>query len=102
MVMVSEFTAGHAEAFAGLLQDAGRAQIIGTPSRGSLAQFSPMTLPSSQIQMLIPIGDYLGLKNTSWRGRGVQPNIVSAKAWEDFTAGDDPQLKQAVDALTGK
>lgn len=102
VVLVSEMTAGNAEAFAGLLQDAGRAQIAGTPTRGSLAQFSPMTLPSSQIQMLIPSGDYLGLKNTSWRGKGVQPNIVSNKAWENFTADDDPQLQQAIDALTGK
>jgi carboxyl-terminal processing protease len=101
-VLVSEMTTGNAEAFAGLLQDAGRAQIIGAPTRGQLAQFSPMTLPSSQIQMLIPSGDFLGLKNTSWRGKGVQPNIVSNKAWEDFTAANDPQLQQAIDALTGK
>jgi C-terminal processing protease CtpA/Prc len=102
VVLVSEQTAGQAEAFAGLLQDAGRAQVIGNPTRGLLAQFSPMTLPTSQIQMLIPTGDYVGLKNTSWRGKGVQPNIVSDKAWEEFTADDDPQLQQAIDALTGK
>ncbi len=102
VVLVSEMTAGQAEAFAGLLQDAGRAQIIGTATRGLLAQFSSTILPSSQIQMLIPSGDYLGLKNTSWRGKGVQPNITSDKAWEDFTAQDDPQLQQAIDALTGK
>lgn len=101
-VLVSEQTTGQAEAFAGLLQDAGRAQIIGTPTRGLLAQFSPMTLPSSQIQMLIPTGDYVGVKNNSWRGKGVQPNITSDKLWEEFTAEDDPQLKQAIDALTGK
>ncbi len=101
-VLVSEQTAGQAEAFAGLLQDAGRAQIIGTPTRGLLAQTSPMTLPSSQIQMLIPVGDYVGLKNNSWRGKGVQPNIVSDKSWEEFTAENDPQLMQAIDALTGK
>lgn len=101
-VLVSEMTSGNAEAFAGLLQDAGRAQIIGSPTRGMLAQFSPMLLPSSQIQMLIPSGDYLGLKNTSWRGKGVQPNIVSNKAWEEFTADNDPQLQQAIDALMGK
>jgi carboxyl-terminal processing protease len=101
-VLVSEQTAGQAEAFAGLLQDAGRAQIIGTPTRGLIAQISPMTLPTSQIQMLIPTGDYVGLKNNSWRGKGIQPNILSDKQWEEFTADNDPQLQQAIDALTGK
>jgi carboxyl-terminal processing protease len=102
VVLVSEQTTGQAEAFAGLLQDAGRAQIIGNPTPGLLAQISPMTLPTSQIQMLIPTGDYVGLKNTSWRGKGVQPNITSEKTWEEFTADNDPQLQQAIDALTGK
>jgi carboxyl-terminal processing protease len=101
-VLVSEQTAGQAEAFAGLLQDAGRAQVVGTPTRGLIAQISPMTLPTSQIQMLIPTGDYVGVKNSSWRGKGVQPNITSDKQWEDFTAENDPQLQQAIDALTGK
>jgi len=107
VVLVSDQTVGQAEAFSGILQDLGRAQIIGTQTKGDMAQVTTMTLPSSRIQMLIPTGDYVGIKNTIWRGKesknmGIKPNIVSDKTWEEFTTDDDPQLKQAEDVLMGK
>jgi carboxyl-terminal processing protease len=101
-VMVSDQTSGQAEAFAGLLQDLGRAQVVGTQTPGNLAQITTMTLPSSRVQLQIPTGEYVGVKNNNWRGKGVTPNVKSEAAWEDFTAEDDPQLKQAVDAVTAQ
>jgi carboxyl-terminal processing protease len=100
VILVSEQTSGQAEAFAGMLQDLGRAQIIGKPTRGDIAQFSTATLPSSRLRLRIPTGDYIGVKNSSWRGKGVQPNVASDTSWEEFTAEDDPQLQQAIDVLT--
>lgn len=99
-VLVSDLTSGQAEAFAGLLQDLGRAQIVGTKTSGQIAQFTTATLPSSRLRIQIPTGDYIGVKNNSWRGKGVTPNVLSESAWEDFTAEDDPHIKQAVDVLT--
>ena len=107
VVLVSDQTVGQAEAFAGILQDLGRVQVAGQQTKGNMAQVTPMTLPSSRIQVLIPTGEYVGVKNNTWRGKngkdaGVKPSVVSTKAWEDFTTDDDPQLQQAVDVLTGK
>lgn len=99
-VLVSELTSGQAEAFAGLLQDLGRAQIVGTKTSGQIAQFTTATLPSSRLRIQIPTGDYIGVKNNSWRGKGVTPNVLSELAWEDFTAENDPHIKQAVDVLS--
>ncbi|BCX05264.1 MAG: peptidase S41 [Candidatus Roseilinea sp.] len=99
-VLVSELTSGQAEAFAGLLQDLGRAQIVGTKTSGQIAQFTTATLPSSRLRIQIPTGDYIGVKNNSWRGKGVTPNVLSEAAWEDFTAENDPHIKQAIDVLT--
>jgi C-terminal processing protease CtpA/Prc len=101
-ILVSEQTSGQAEAFAGILQDLGRAQIVGNPTRGDIAQFSTTTLPSSRLQLRIPTGDYAGVKNSSWRGTGVQPGVKSEASWEEFTADADPQLKQAIGVLTGQ
>jgi carboxyl-terminal processing protease len=101
-ILVSEQTSGQAEAFAGILQDLGRAQVVGKPTRGDIAQFSTTTLPSSRLQLRIPTGDYIGVKNKSWRDTGVQPGIASERSWEEFTADADPQLQQAIDVLTAK
>ncbi len=107
VILVSDQTVGQAEAFAGILQDLGRAQVLGTQTKGDMAQVTTMTLPSSRIQLLIPTGEYVGMKNSTWRGKdaassGVKPNVVSDKLWEEFTADDDPQLQQAIDVLMGK
>jgi C-terminal processing protease CtpA/Prc len=59
-----------------------------------------LTLPNSQAQLRIPTGNYAGVKNTDWNGAGITPDAKSEAEWEDFTAEDDPQLKQAIDALT--
>ena len=99
-VLVSELTTGQAEAFAGLLQDLGRAQIVGTKTRGQIVQFTTATLPGSRLRIQIPTGDYISVKNNSWRGKGLMPNVISELAWEDFTAENDPHIRQAVDVLT--
>lgn len=104
VVLVSDQTVGQAEAFAGILQDLGRAQIVGQRTKGDMAQVTTMTLPNSRIQLLIPTGEFVGVKNNNWRGadKGVKPNIESDKAWEDFTAENDAHVQQAIDVLTGK
>jgi carboxyl-terminal processing protease len=100
VVLVSEMTSGQAEAFAGLLQDLGRAQIVGNRTRGLLAEFTTATLPTSRLRLQIPSGDYRSVKGTSWRGKGVTPDVLSEVAWEDFTDENDVHLKQAVELLT--
>ncbi len=100
VVLVSEMTSGQAEAFAGLLQDLGRARIIGNRTSGQLAEFTTVTLPASRLRLQIPSGDYQSVKGKSWRGTGVTPDVLSEASWEDFTAENDLHLKQAVDALT--
>jgi hypothetical protein len=57
-------------------------------------------LPNTGAQILIPAGEYRGVKDQSWYRRGVTPDITSDKGWEDFTDEGDPQIQQAVKALT--
>jgi len=99
-VLVGELTEGQAEAFVGLLQDLGRAQVIGNRTRGLFAEFTTVTLPASRLRLRIPSGDYQSVKGVSWRGSGVVPDLSVEATWEDFTAENDLHLKQAVDALT--
>lgn len=100
VVMVSDQTRGPAEAFAGILQDLGRARIAGNPTPGRAGISLPLMLPNTGAQLLIPAGEYRGQKNTSWYHSGIKPDITSDQSWESFTDQDDPQLPQAIQALT--
>ncbi|MCS6773005.1 MAG: S41 family peptidase [Anaerolineae bacterium] len=96
VILVSELTAGPAEVFAGLLQDAGRARVVGVTTQGLTEQVETVTLPASRARLAIPVGEYLGLKGSAWRGKGVTPNPMSDRAWEDFSEEDDPHLRTAL------
>lgn len=100
-ILTGEQTAGQAEAFAGILQDLGRARIFGKPTAGKVAIISTLDLPNTRLKLQIPTGEYLGVKNASWYQKGVTPDELSDKSWEDFTAEKDPQVDQALKWLQG-
>jgi C-terminal processing protease CtpA/Prc len=100
VLLVSDQTRGPAEAFAGILQDLGRVRIAGFPTPGRAEISLPVALPNTGIQVLIPAGGYRGQKDKGWYHKGVQPDIPSNQTWESYTDADDPQLPQAVQALT--
>ena len=100
VVLVSDQTRGIAESYAGILQDLGRARIVGNQTPGRLSILTPTSLPNSGAAIAIPSGEYRGVKDKSWYKQGIKPDIASELTWEQFTDDNDPQLKQAVQALT--
>jgi carboxyl-terminal processing protease len=99
IVLVSDQTRGVAESFAGILQDLGRARIAGRQTPGRLALQMPLTMPNTGAVLLIPSGEYRGVKDKSWYRVGIKPDITSDLNWEQYTDDSDPQLQQAVQAL---
>lgn len=101
-VLVSEFTVGPAESFAGVLQDLGRAKIVGSTTAGRTAVLSRATLPGSGLVLTLPTGDVRGPKNRSWLGVGVTPDVVTGRAWESFNQDNDADIAGALSSLAGK
>ena len=100
-ILIGEQTVGQAEAFAGILQDVGRARIFGKQTPGKVAYITTLNLPNTRLKLQIPSGEYLGVKNTSWYQKGVTPDVLSDKSWEEFAFDNDPQVEQAVKWLQG-
>ncbi|MCL4506506.1 MAG: S41 family peptidase [Chloroflexi bacterium] len=100
VVLVSDETRGVAESYAGILQELGRARIIGVPTPGRLALITPLTLPNSEAVLLIPTGEFRGVKDQSWYHKGIKPDIPSDLTWEQYTNENDPQIQQALQALS--
>jgi carboxyl-terminal processing protease len=100
VILVSDLTSGEAEAFAGLLQELGRAKVIGNKTRGRTAQLTKVLLPVSRLELFVPTAEYLSTNNRSWYEKGIVPNVTTDAVWEDFSEGDDPQLKEAIAMLS--
>jgi carboxyl-terminal processing protease len=99
-LLVSDLSTGPAEVFAGLLQDLGRAKVIGNKTVGRTASLTRVILPVSGLEMQIPSGEYLGRKGSSWYGKGVAPDVLFEQTWEQYTDEDDPQLTRAAEELS--
>jgi carboxyl-terminal processing protease len=99
IVLVSELTTGPAESFAGLLQDVGRAKLVGATTRGRTVVVTRAQLPVSGLEMLIPSGEYVGQNGGKWFGKGVTPVILFDQKFEDYNDDSDSQLERAIAEL---
>jgi carboxyl-terminal processing protease len=112
IILVSDLTSGQAETFAGILQDLGRAKIVGNPTQGNVAFNTETILSNTGVQLNVPNSEYRGLKDKTWLTKrnaagdvitagGVQPDAKFQRTWEEFTDSDDPHLQRAIELLKG-
>jgi len=100
VVLVDRGTASAAEIFAAVLQDHGRATIIGRPTAGAvLASWFYELADGGQLQLSRE--DYLAPKGRRLEGRGVEPDIAVPRTLADLRAGRDRDLQEAVSLLRG-
>ncbi len=102
-ILVGDQTRGPAESFAGMLQDLGRARLIGARTPGRTEVLASVELPSGTLGLTLPIAEVRGVRDTSWHARGpspgVRPNAVVDKRFEDYTDDNDEMLAAAIKAL---
>ena len=94
VVLVNEFTGAAAEALAGALQDAERAEIMGarTAGRGSAHEFK---LLSDGSAIYLPVSYWYTPSSRRIQGSGIEPDISVELTEEDRVQGVDSQLGEA-------
>lgn len=98
VVLVNKGSASASEIFAGALQDAGRAQIVGetTFGKGSVQAIQPLKDGSA---VRITIAEWLTPKKREINKQGIKPDIEVKLTEEDTQANRDPQLDKALELL---
>lgn len=98
VVLIDGGSASASEIFAGALQDAHRATIIGTKSFGKGSVQTLMDLDGGSLKITVarwvtPAGNWI-------MGNGITPDIVVPFVAADVAAKRDPQMARAIDFLT--
>ena len=99
VVLIGRDTVSYAEVFAGVLQDLGRAKIVGQTSRGNVEtlrghNFADGSQAWIAQERFVPIRSRI-----NWEKRGVKPDIEAHAEWDTFTFENDPGVAAAVKLL---
>lgn len=98
VVLVDAGTGSAAEIFSAVLQDHGRATIIGRKTAGAVLASWFYRLPDGG-ELQLSREDYLAPKGRRIEGNGIVPDIVVARTLDDLRQGRDPDLDAALRVL---
>jgi carboxyl-terminal processing protease len=100
-VLVDSATGSAAEIFSAVLQDHGRATIIGRRTAGAVLASWFYGLPDGG-ELQLSREDYYAPKGRRIEGAGVEPDIVVPRVLADVRAGRDRDLETALRVLRGE
>lgn len=99
VVMVSEDTVSFGEIFAGVLQDAGRAEIVGETSLGNVEVLHGYDFEDGS-QIWIAAETFTSaFSGANWEETGIVPDVRAFAEWDTFYFETDPSIAAAVDLL---
>lgn len=106
VTLINGSTAGEAEFFAGVLQEAGLTTVLGQTSEGKAKYQQYFVLEQSYSALKLTVGEYGLMKGGSWEGKGIEPSQkveLPPEQEENFqmlTPNEDVQVQAAVDMLS--
>ncbi len=105
VALINGSTAGEAELFAGVLQEANLAHVMGQTSAGKAKCQQYFVLEQDYSAIKMTIGEYGLMKGGSWEGKGIHPaeEVVlppeQAENFQMLSPYEDAQVQAAADRL---
>jgi carboxyl-terminal processing protease len=99
VVMVSEDTVSFGEIFAGVLQDAGRAQIVGETSLGNVEVLHGYDFEDGSQVWIAAETFTSAFSDANWEQTGIVPDVQAFAEWDTFYFETDPSITAAVNLL---
>lgn len=101
VVLAGVNTVSFGEIVSGVLRLAGRARIVGGPTRGNVERLREYKFEDGSrawvaSEAFQPLGQAAGV----WEGTGLRPDVVLPTRWDQFTEANDPALAKAVELLS--
>ncbi|MEY4940713.1 MAG: hypothetical protein RIQ93_2448 [Verrucomicrobiota bacterium] len=101
VVLVDAGTGSAAEIFSAVLQDHGRATVVGRKTAGAVLASWFHRLPDGG-ELQLSREDYVAPKGRRIEANGVMPDVMVPRTLKDLRQGRDPDLEAAVRVLSGE
>jgi carboxyl-terminal processing protease len=99
VVLVSKDTVSFGEIFAGVLQDSGRAKIVGETSLGNVEVLHGYDFEDKSQVWLAEETFHSAFSDANWEQTGIVPNVQAYSPWDSFYFETDPSVAAAVHVL---
>ena len=99
IVMVSQDTVSFGEIFAGVLQDAGRAQIVGETSLGNVEVLHGYDFEDGSQVWIAAETFTSAFSDENWEETGIVPDVQAFAEWDTFYFETDPSIAAAINLL---
>ena len=96
VVLVGEGTVSYGEIFAGILQDIGRAKVIGQTTLGNVEVLLAHSFKDGSRAWIAEERFDPPVSHANWEKDGIQPDIQAYADWETFTFDTDPAIVAAL------
>jgi len=102
IVMVGKDTVSFGEIFAGVLQDSGRAKIVGETSLGNVEVLHGFDFEDGSELWLAAEKFHSAFSDANWEETGIVPDVQAFAEWDSFYFETDPSIAAAVKLLGHK
>ena len=99
IVMVSRDTVSFGEIFAGVLQDAGRARIVGETSLGNVEVLHGYDFEDGSQVWIAAERFTSAFSDANWEETGIIPDVQAFAEWDTFYFETDPSIAAAINLL---
>jgi carboxyl-terminal processing protease len=96
VVLVGDGTASFGEIFSGILQDQGRAKVVGKTSVGIVELLSGYNFDDGSLAWIARERFDPANSHANWEGKGIVPDVVAYADWDTFTFETDPAIAAAL------
>jgi C-terminal peptidase prc len=98
-VLVGPGTVSYGEISSGVLQDLGRAIIVGETTLGNVEVLWPFDFEGGSRAWIAVERFDPAVSHADWEATGIVPDIVAPAEWDEIRGADDPGVQAAVEAL---
>jgi carboxyl-terminal processing protease len=98
VVLVGRETESFGEVFSGVLQERGRARVVGRTTDGNVETLWQVDLEDGS-RAWIASETFRPPSGADWEVSGIIPDLEIPLDWDEFTAENDPQLEAALELL---
>jgi len=99
IILVGEDTVSFGEIFSGVMQDSGRAKVVGQTSLGNVEVLNGFDFEDGSLIWIAAETFHSAFSNENWEQTGIIPDVQASAPWDTFYFDTDPSVKAAVELL---